>query len=108
MAEGVTAINQAIDAADQDLLLAGLQYPRASVYGVTSQCTNQYLVELQKVKAGKAEAGRCPTPRKKTHRAFNATAPSLWNKLPRAITEEDNFKHFKSKLKTFLCRKAFE
>ena len=41
-------------------------------------------------------------------RAFNAAAPSLWNKLPSAITEEDNFNHFKSKLKTFVFRKAFE
>ena len=41
-------------------------------------------------------------------RAFAAAAPSLWNKLPCAITEEDNFNHFKSKLKTFLFRKAFE
>jgi len=41
-------------------------------------------------------------------RAFTAAAPSLWNKLPCAVTEEDNFNHFKSKLKTFLFRKAFE
>ena len=41
-------------------------------------------------------------------RAFTAAAPSLWNKLPCAIREEDNFNHFKSKLKTFLFRKAFE
>ena len=41
-------------------------------------------------------------------RAFTAAAPSLWNKLPCAIREEDNFNHFKSKLKTFLFRKTFE
>ena len=41
-------------------------------------------------------------------RAFTAPAPSLWNKLPCAIREEDNFNHFKFKLKTFLFRKAFE
>jgi len=41
-------------------------------------------------------------------RAFTTAAPSLWNKLPCAIREEDNFNHFKSKLKTFLFRKEFE
>ena len=41
-------------------------------------------------------------------RTFTAAAPSLWNKLPCAIREEDNFNHFKSKLKTFLFGKAFE
>ena len=28
-------------------------------------------------------------------RAFTAAAPSLWNKLPCAITEEDNFNHLR-------------
>ena len=37
-------------------------------------------------------------------RTFTAAAPSLWNKLPSAIRDEDNFKRFKSKLKTFLFR----
>jgi len=34
-------------------------------------------------------------------------APSLWNKLPTEIRNEDNFEHFKSKLKTFLFRAAY-
>ena len=48
------------------------------------------------------------TKTKKTlgERAFTAAAPSLWNKLPSAIREEDNLKRFKSKLKTFLFRVA--
>ena len=40
-------------------------------------------------------------------RAFTAAAPSLWNKLPSAIRDEDNLKRFKSKLKTFLFRIAY-
>ena len=40
-------------------------------------------------------------------RVFTAAAPSLWNKLPSEIREEDNFERFKSKLKTFLFRAAY-
>ena len=40
-------------------------------------------------------------------RAFTAAAPSLWNKLPSEIQDEDNFERFKSKLKTFLFRAAY-
>ena len=41
-------------------------------------------------------------------RAFSAAAPTLWKKLPSGIKDEDNFERFKSKLKTFLFRKAYE
>jgi len=58
VAEGVTAINQAIDALDERLLLAALTYPRASIYGVTSKCTQEYLEELNKMKDSKKEAGQ--------------------------------------------------
>ncbi|XP_058972434.2 ras GTPase-activating-like protein IQGAP1 [Pocillopora verrucosa] len=57
LAEGVTAINQAIDAQDEKLLIAALTYPRANIYGVTSQCIQQYLEELKKLKDSKKEAG---------------------------------------------------
>ena len=40
-------------------------------------------------------------------RAFTAAAPSLWNKLPSEIRDEDNFERFKPKLKTFLFRAAY-
>ena len=40
-------------------------------------------------------------------RAFTSAAPSLWNKLPSEIRNEDNFERFKSKLKTFLFRVAY-
>ena len=40
-------------------------------------------------------------------RAFTAAAPSLWNKLRSAIRDEDNLTRFKSKLKTFLFRVAY-
>ena len=33
-------------------------------------------------------------------RPFTAAAPSLWNKLPSEIRDEDNFERFKSKLGT--------
>ena len=39
--------------------------------------------------------------------AFTAAGPSLWNKLPSEIRDEDNFERFKSKLKTFLLRAAY-
>ena len=57
VAEGVTAINQAIDAIDERLLMPALTYPRASIYGVTSQCSQQYLDELAKLKHVKKQAG---------------------------------------------------
>lgn len=57
VAEGVTAINQAIDASDERLLMAALTYPRASIYGVTSQCSQQYLEELTKLKNSKKQPG---------------------------------------------------
>lgn len=56
LAEGVMAINQAIDAQDEKLLIAALTYPRANIYGVTSQCIQQYLEELKKIKDSKKEA----------------------------------------------------
>lgn len=58
VAEGVTAINQAIDAEDERLLMAALTYPRASIYGVTTQCIQEYLEELKKLKDSKKEAGQ--------------------------------------------------
>lgn len=58
VAEGVTAINQAIDAQDERLLMAALTYPRASVYGVTSKCIQEYLEELKKLKDSKIEEGQ--------------------------------------------------
>ena len=62
------------------------------------------------IKAGKLALLVPPsTKTKKTlgDRAFTAAAPSLWNKLPSAIRDEDNLKRFKSKLKTFLFRVAY-
>lgn len=58
VAEGVTAINQAIDAQDERLLMAALTYPRASIYGVTSQCVQKYLEEFRKLKDRKKEEGQ--------------------------------------------------
>lgn len=58
VAEGVTAINQAIDAQDERLLMAALTYPRASIYGVTSKCIQEYLEKLKKLKDSKKEAGQ--------------------------------------------------
>ena len=57
VAEGVTAINQAVDARDERLLMPALTYPRASIYGVTSQCSEHYLEELTKLKDGKKQTG---------------------------------------------------
>ena len=39
--------------------------------------------------------------------AFMFTAPKLWNNLPRDIRESSSINNFKSKLKTFLFKKAF-
>ncbi|XP_022784321.1 ras GTPase-activating-like protein IQGAP1 [Stylophora pistillata] len=47
LAKGVTAINQAIGAQDERLLIAALTYPRANIYGVTSQCIQQYFGNSQ-------------------------------------------------------------
>lgn len=58
VAEGVTAINQAIDAQDERLLMAALTYPRASIYGVTSKCIQEYLEELKKLKNSKKDTGQ--------------------------------------------------
>ena len=59
VAEGVTAVNQAVDANDERLLMAALTYPRVSIYGVTSQCSQQYLEELTKLKDAKKQPGWC-------------------------------------------------
>ena len=40
-------------------------------------------------------------------RAFMFAAPKLWNNLPRDIRESSSINSFKSKLKTFLFKKAF-
>ena len=40
-------------------------------------------------------------------RAFIFAAPKLWNNLPRDIRESSSINSFKSKLKTFLFKKAF-
>ena len=40
-------------------------------------------------------------------RAFMFAAPKLWNNLPRDIRESSFINSFKSKLKTFLFKKAF-
>ena len=39
--------------------------------------------------------------------AFMFAAPKLWNNLPRDIRESSSINSFKSKLKTFLFKKAF-
>lgn len=59
VAEGVTAVNQAVDANNEKLLMAALTYPRVSIYGVTSQCSQQYLEELTKLKDAKKQPGWC-------------------------------------------------
>ena len=40
-------------------------------------------------------------------RAFMFAAPKLWNNLPRDIRESSSINSFKSKLQTFLLKKAF-
>ena len=52
-----------------------------------------------------------PSPKlKKTlgDRAFSSAAPNLWNNLPLHTRLEDNFERFKSLLKTYLFRLAFD
>ena len=41
-------------------------------------------------------------------RAFSVAAPWLWNKLPFEIWACSDVNLFKSKLKTFLCKKVYE
>ena len=41
-------------------------------------------------------------------RAFSSAAPNLWNSLPLHIRLVDNFKRFRSCLKTHLFRLAFD
>ena len=41
-------------------------------------------------------------------RAFQVAAPKLWNKLPDEIKLSSSLNEFKSKLKTFLFREAYE
>lgn len=56
-AERVNIINEAIDARDVQLLVPALTYPQANIYGVTSQCSQQYLEELGSLKDSKKQAG---------------------------------------------------
>ena len=41
-------------------------------------------------------------------RCFAATAPALWNALPLAIRKSRSLQHFKSSLKTYLLKLAFD
>jgi hypothetical protein len=41
-------------------------------------------------------------------RAFTAAAPKLFNELPREIRTVTNLNHFKTLIKTFLFRKAYD
>ena len=59
MAEGVSAINQAIDARDEGMLMPALTNPSASIHGVTSQCIQKYLDKLANLKDKKKLAGWC-------------------------------------------------
>ena len=40
-------------------------------------------------------------------RAFCVAAPTVWNNLPKSIRKEQDFKKFKSLLKTFLFKTAY-
>ena len=57
VAERVNVINEAIDARDVQLLVPALTHPQANIYGVTSQCSQQYLEELGSLKDSKKQAG---------------------------------------------------
>lgn len=59
MAEGVSEINQAIDARDEGMLMPALTNPSASIHGVTSQCIQKYLDKLANLKDNKKQAGWC-------------------------------------------------
>ena len=87
---------KAIHGQAPDYICNLIRVKNPSLYGLRSNC--QVLLVPPSTKTKKTLGNR----------AFTAAAPSLWNKLPCAIREEDNFNHFKSKLKTFLFRKAFE
>ena len=86
---------KAIHGQAPDYICNLIRVKNPSLYGLRSNC--QVLFVPPSTKTKKALGNR----------AFTAAAPSLWNKLPCAIREEDNFNHLKSKLKT-LFRKAFE
>ncbi|XP_074632574.1 ras GTPase-activating-like protein IQGAP1 isoform X3 [Acropora palmata] len=56
LAEGVSAINQAIDARDEGMLMPALTNPSASIHGVTSRCIQKYLDKLANLKDDKKQA----------------------------------------------------
>ena len=41
-------------------------------------------------------------------RSFTVAAPVLWNKLPSYVRAEKDFKRFKTLLKTYLFREAYD
>jgi len=41
-------------------------------------------------------------------RAFQVTAPFLWNKLPRSAREATNLESFKTLIKTFLFKESLQ
>ena len=45
---------------------------------------------------------------KVNERRLSIAGPKLWNKLPKNIRDEDSREHFKSLLKTFLFKEAYE
>ena len=59
--------------------------------------TNELLLQPPRIKTLKTLGDR----------SFEAAAPALWNKLPRAVRHSQNVQTFKKALKTHLFRKAY-
>ena len=87
---------KAIHGQAPDYICNLIRVKNPSLYGLRSN--SQVLLVPPSTKAKKTLGDR----------AFTAAASSHWNELPCTIREEVNFNNFKSKLKTFLFRKAFE
>ena len=81
------------------------------VYKCLNGLAPEYLAEL--LQYNNLSGSRCPTLKSSvtaTHRgarAFQASAPLLWNSLPVELRQSPNVNNFKCTLKTFLFKRSY-
>lgn len=57
VSQSIQAINEAVDAGDPAQTLAALRNPGAGLYGVTSECAQNYQTDLARIKEDKKAEG---------------------------------------------------
>ena len=74
--------------------ISELLVPKDSVYATRSSIKHNFEIPRTKTKMGE--------------HAFSVSAPTLWQKIPEEMKLSQTVEDFKSKLKTFLFKKAYK